>query len=112
MKKFLQEKGIRWRFNLARAPWWGGLFERLVGSMKRMLRKVFENNCFDYDELETIIVEVEGTLSNRPLTYDYDEVQAEMLTPSHLSMVIESQHDLTRELLKKNLWMTNGISHP
>ena len=59
---FLQEKGIKWRFNLARALWWGGLFERLVGSMKRMLRKVLKNNRFDYEELETIIVEVEQTL--------------------------------------------------
>ena len=84
MKKFPQEKGIRWRFNLARAPWWGGLFERLVGSMKRVLRKVLKNNCFDYEELETIIVEVEGELNNRPLTYDYDGVQAEMLTTSQL----------------------------
>ena len=70
--------------HLARAPWCGGLFERLVGSMKRVLRKVLKNNHFDYEELETIIVEVEGTLNNRLLTYDYDEVQAEMLTPSHL----------------------------
>ena len=62
VQKFLQEKGIKWRFNLGRAPWWGGLCERLVGSMKRVLRKVLKNNNFDYEELETIIVEVEGTL--------------------------------------------------
>ena len=84
VKKFLQEKGIKWRFNLARAPWWGRLFERLVGSMKSVPRKVLKNSRFDYEELETVIVEVEGTLNNRPLTYDYDEVHAEMLTPSHL----------------------------
>ena len=61
--------------------WWGGLLERPV---KRVLRKVLKNNHFDYEELETIIVEVEGTLNNRPLTYYYDEVHAEMLTPLHL----------------------------
>ena len=84
MKKFLQEKYIKRRFNLARAPWWGGLFERPVGSMKSVLRKVLKNSRFDYEELETIIVEAEGTLNNRPLTYDYDELHAEILTPSHL----------------------------
>ena len=52
--------------------------------MKRVLRKVLKNSRFDYEDLETIIVEVEGTLNNRPLTYDYDEVHTEMLTPSHL----------------------------
>ena len=28
---------IRWKFNLAQAPWWGGFFERLIGIMKRAL---------------------------------------------------------------------------
>ena len=30
----------KWKFNLARAPWWGGFFERLVGIMERSLSKV------------------------------------------------------------------------
>ena len=29
VKKFLQEKGIKWRFDLVRTPWWSRLFERL-----------------------------------------------------------------------------------
>ena len=32
--------GIDWNFNLEKAPWWGGLFERMIRSMKRCLRKV------------------------------------------------------------------------
>ena len=34
-------------------------------------------------ELETIIVETEGTLNNRPLIYGYDELGEDMLTPAH-----------------------------
>ena len=30
---------IEWQFNLERAPWWGGIFERMVKSAKRCLRK-------------------------------------------------------------------------
>ena len=37
-----------------------------------------------YGELLTTLVEVEGTLNSRPLTYGYDEVGSEPLTPSHL----------------------------
>ena len=37
-----------------------------------------------HDELLTILLEVKGTLNSRPLTYAYDEVSAEILTPSHL----------------------------
>ncbi len=31
---FLTDRTIEWRFNLSKAPWWGGQFERLVGLFK------------------------------------------------------------------------------
>ena len=34
VKNSLTNKGIDWRFNLERAPWWGGFFERLIGLVK------------------------------------------------------------------------------
>ena len=40
-----------------------------------------------FEELQTILVEVEGTLNSRPLTYEYDEVGSEVLTPAHLISV-------------------------
>ena len=39
----LENRRIEWRFNLERAPWWGGFFERMVGSVKRCLQKVIGN---------------------------------------------------------------------
>ena len=36
----LQQHNITWKFNLSRAPWWGGQFERLVGVVKSALYKV------------------------------------------------------------------------
>lgn len=80
----LDRKKIEWRFNLERAPWWGGFFERMVGSVKACLRKVLGNARLTFDELLTVLVEIEGTLNSRPLTYEYDEVEHEVLTPSHL----------------------------
>ena len=38
LKAFNTRNGIIWRFNLAKAPWWGGLFEWLIRSTKRCLR--------------------------------------------------------------------------
>jgi len=35
-------------------------------------------------ELLTVLTELEPTLNSRPLAYEYDEVGAEMLIPSHL----------------------------
>jgi hypothetical protein len=81
---YLGANRIEWKFNLERAPWWGGFFERMVQSVKRCLRKVLGSARLTYEELLTTLVEVEGTLNSRPLTYGYDEVGSEPLTPSHL----------------------------
>ena len=84
VQHFLQENNIRWRFNLSLAPWWGGFFERLVGLVKRTLRKVLGNARLHFEELETILIETEGMLNNRPLTYLYEEAAEDVLTPNHL----------------------------
>ena len=75
---------IEWKFNLERAPWWGAFFERMVGCVKRCLRKVLGNAGLTFDELFTVLVEVEETLNSRPITYEYDETGEVVLTPSHL----------------------------
>ena len=59
----------RWDFNLEKAPWWGGIFERLVRSSKHCLRKVIGTACLSYDELLTVVTKVEAVLNLRPLTY-------------------------------------------
>ena len=81
---YIAQQGITWRFNLSKAPWWGSSYERMIGTMKRCLRKVLSNARMTFEELQTILVEVEGTLNSRPLTYEYDEVGSEVLTPAHL----------------------------
>ena len=35
----LAEKGCKWTFNVERAPWWGGAFERMVQSTKWCLER-------------------------------------------------------------------------
>ena len=66
----LSSKMIEWKFNLERAPWRGGFFERMVGFVKRCLRKVLGNARLTFDKLFTVLIEVEGTLNSRPLTYE------------------------------------------
>ena len=59
-------------------------FERLIQNTKRCLRKTLRNAKLNYDELHTVLVEVEGTLNSRPLTYVSSDDPEEPLTPSHL----------------------------
>jgi len=84
VQRYLEDGRVVWRFNLSRAPWWGGFFERMIGCVKRVLRKVLGNARLSLVELQTVVAEVEGTVNNRPLTYDYSEMGEDMITPSHL----------------------------
>ena len=40
LQDHLDEYEINWKFNLSRAPWWGGQFERLMGVVKAAMYKV------------------------------------------------------------------------
>ena len=37
VRKLLTREQIKWQFNLSRAPWWGGQFERMIGLIKQSL---------------------------------------------------------------------------
>ena len=83
-KQFYNSIQLKWNFNLERAPWWGGLFERMVQSTKKCLRKTIGSAKLTYDELLTALTEVEGILNSRLLTYISSDDVEEPLTPSHL----------------------------
>ena len=62
----------------------GGIFERMIKSAKRCLKKSVGRNCLTHDELLTLVVEVEAVLNSRALTYASSEDVEEPLTQSHL----------------------------
>ena len=52
----MTKKGITWKFNLAAAPWLGGLFEWFVQSIKRcFLKMIIRNLRFNYEQLLTLL---------------------------------------------------------
>ena len=87
VKHYITEGGVKWQFTTALAPWQGGFYERLVGLVKRSLRKVMGLRHFTIDQLITILTEVEEIVNTRPLTYVYDEIDSGFtLTPAHFLM--------------------------
>ena len=69
---------------MSKAPWWGGFYERLIKGVKTYLKISIGSASLSYDELHTIIVEIEGVLNSRPLTYQYPDDLEQPLTSSHL----------------------------
>ena len=82
LKQLLAFEGIKWTHILPKSPWWGALYERLIRIIKESLRKCVGRARFTYEELETVLVEIEMVINSRPLTL-YEEAE-EALTPSHL----------------------------
>ena len=76
---------ILWKFIAPRAPWQGGFYEIMIKLVKNCLRKVLFKKKVTLVELETILVEIQARVNNRPLTYiNSDRDNLEILTPSHL----------------------------
>lgn len=75
---------ISWVFNPPTAAWWGGFWERLIGVMKPLIRRILGKKSVDLEELQTLLCDVEATLNQRPLTYASDRKEELMpLCPIH-----------------------------
>ena len=55
MQEFLLTEQEKWKFNLSRAPWWGGQFERMVGLVKQCLYEATGKAKLTKLELEEVI---------------------------------------------------------
>ena len=77
---------MNWRFNLPKAPWWGGVFEWMIQTIKRCLRKTIGQAKLSFNELSTTLTEVEAVLNSCPLSYVSSYDLEEPLTPSHLTV--------------------------
>ena len=82
--KYFAQKKIKWSYNLEKAPWWGGFYERNVKSLKRCLKTAIGRAKLSYDEFVTLVTEAGMILNCRPISYVSSEDLEEPLTPSHL----------------------------
>ena len=85
VKEELDKRAVTWRFIPKKVPWYGGFWERLVGLTKTAIKKVLGRRHVSLPILETIVVEIEEVLNDRPLTFISSELEdLEPLTPAHL----------------------------
>lgn len=78
----LAQDNIQWRFQPPAAPHFGGIWEAAVKSFKPHLRPVLGEATLTYEEMSTLLAQIEACLNSRPLqalTDDPDDLAA--LTP-------------------------------
>lgn len=82
--KELGKDGTLWQFIPPYSPHFGGLWEAGVRSTKHHLRRVLEGRTLTYEELSTLLCQVEVCLNSRPLTpISNDPRDLSALTPGH-----------------------------
>jgi hypothetical protein len=59
---------IQWIFNPPTAAWWGGWWERLVGLVKNLLKRMLGNARLDHEQFRTCLSQAENIINERPLT--------------------------------------------
>ena len=85
IQQSLLQKGVKWTFNPPHGVHHGGIWERLIRMVKRILQTVTGQQHLDDEGLQTVMCEIEAILNSRPLTTMSDDPNdLEPLTPNHL----------------------------
>ncbi|XP_039760333.1 uncharacterized protein LOC120633963 [Pararge aegeria] len=78
------ENRITWKFICPNSPHFGGSWESMIKVTKTILFKVIGQQLLSYEELCTVLIQVECLLNSRPLTIlSSDPAEPSALTPSH-----------------------------
>ncbi|XP_062556615.1 uncharacterized protein LOC134221439 [Armigeres subalbatus] len=102
--EFCQSRGITWKFIPPRAPHQGGLWEAGVKSVKNHLSKVLNESHLTYEEMCTLLHQIEAILNSRPMVPQSDDpMDYQALSPGHflvgreLTAIAEPFYDNVRE---------------
>lgn len=84
IRKSLAKDGTDWSMVPPYTPHFNGLCEAAVKSAKYHLRRVLESTPFTFEEMNTILCQIEAILNSRPLIPQSDDVNdLNVLTPGH-----------------------------
>ncbi|KAJ0169355.1 hypothetical protein K1T71_015239 [Dendrolimus kikuchii] len=84
LSKALATNGTFWHFIPPHSPNFGGLWEAGIKSIKFHLKRVIGDATLTYEELSTVLTQIEACLNSRPLArLDTESDAIEALTPGH-----------------------------
>ena len=90
VQDFSVQRSINWHFNPPNASHMGGIWERLIRTIRRVLAGILKECRLTDEVLVTALCEVESIINSRPLTKVSTDVNdMAPLTPNHLLMMKE-----------------------
>ena len=88
ISKFLLHRNISWKFNPPTASHMGGIWERQIRTIRKILGVLLKEQTLDDEGLSTLMCQIEAIINNRPLTRLSDDPRdMEPLTPNHLLLL-------------------------
>ncbi|XP_024876999.1 uncharacterized protein LOC112457916 [Temnothorax curvispinosus] len=83
----LSNENIEWKFIPPSLPHMGGLWEAGVKAYKHHLKRIMGSALFIFEELSTILIQIEACLNSRPLSpLSSDPTDLQPFTPAHFLM--------------------------
>ena len=96
----LRSNDVQWSFNPPEANHQGGIWERMIRSVRKILAALLKEQLVNDETLSTLLCEVERILNHRPLTPLSDHPNdSEPLTPSKL-LLLRSNSCLRPDVFK------------
>ena len=78
----------QWRFHPPYASHFGGVWERHIRTIRKILNSLLAQQTFSLETLQTLLCEIEAIINNRPLTpVSSDAYDQPPLTPNHLLLL-------------------------
>ena len=97
----MSNESITCKFNVSKAPRWGGQFELLIGLTKQTLYITIGKAHLKLAELEKVLLDIEVNLNKRPQTYIEDDIAHQPLTPNSIllgcDVVLPTDQEVTSE---------------
>ena len=88
INEYLKQRSVKWVFNPPYTSHMGGIWEREIRSIKRILSALLTSQPTTDDSLITLFSEVESIVNSRPLTLVLQDPEAnEPLTPNHILLM-------------------------
>ena len=91
--EFLLQNNVKWLFNPPYSSHRGGVWERCIRSVRRILSSLLKEQTLDDESCYTLLCEVESIMNGRPITKISDDPKDfSALTPNHLLLLRESEN--------------------